>query len=106
MRPNIIIAGSGGIGQAAGLILAEKEAFDCHIYFGDRYLETANQAVNFVNEGCQRTGDAEAFLLPESGLSDDLKAVLEKGNIILGIKYIFSQIYLEELLQRDSWNFE
>lgn len=83
MRPNIIIAGSGGIGQAAGLILAEKEAFDCHIYFGDRYLETANQAVNFVNEGCQRTGDAEAFLLPESGLSDDLKAVLEKGNIIL-----------------------
>ena len=83
MKSNIIIAGSGGIGQAAGLILAEKEAFDCNIYFGDRYIETANEAVTFVNEGCQKTGMANAFLLPESGMSDELEAVLKDGDIIL-----------------------
>ncbi len=83
MKSNIIIAGSGGIGRAVGLILAEKEAFDCNIYFGDRYLEASNSSVQFVHEGCERNDICHAFLLPEDGVSDEMTQILQKGDIIL-----------------------
>lgn len=83
MKPTIIIAGSGGIGQAAGLLLAEKEAFDCKIYFGDRYIDTAKDAVKFVNEGCGQEGICEAFLLPEKENSDEFINILKEADIIL-----------------------
>lgn len=83
MKSNILIAGSGGIGKAAGLILAESQAFDCHILFGDRYEAAANAAVDFVHEGCQQQNLAESFVFPEEGMSDSLEEMLKKADIIL-----------------------
>jgi len=83
MKSNIIIAGSGGIGRAAGLILAEKEAFDCNIYFGDRYLEASHASVDFVHEGVGQKDICYPFLLPEDGITEDIVEILQKGDIIL-----------------------
>jgi len=83
MKSNIIIAGSGGIGRAAGLILADNTEFDCNIYFGDRYLEASQSSVDFVHEGCSSSDICHPFLLPEEGITDDIIEILKKGDIIL-----------------------
>lgn len=83
MKSNILIAGSGGIGQAAGLILAHESSFDCNIFFGDRYESSAISAVNFVHEGINQTNISEAFVMPETGVSDQFVEILEKSDIIL-----------------------
>jgi len=79
---NILIAGAGGIGEAAGLILADNKSIDCTIYIGDRYLHQAEKAANVINTNSG--GDSsKGFLFPEEGISDDMKAILEKADIIL-----------------------
>ncbi len=83
MKANIIIAGSGGIGRAAGLILAEKKEFDCNIYFGDRYLEASQSSVKFVHDGIEQNDICYPFLLPEDGITEETVEILKKGDIIL-----------------------
>lgn len=38
IKHKVIIAGAGGIGRAAGLIMAEQPDFDCEIFIGDIQL--------------------------------------------------------------------
>ena len=83
MKSKIIIAGSGGIGKAAGLILANQAGFDCEIYFGDRYQEAADGASQFVHDGVGKNDICSGFIIPSEGLNDEMKAVFEKGDIIL-----------------------
>ena len=79
---NILIAGAGGIGKAAGLILADNKSIDCTIHIGDRYLTQAEKAADLINYN-SRGNSSNAFLIPQEGLSDDMKVVLEKADIIL-----------------------
>jgi len=83
MKSNIIIAGSGGIGRAAGLILAEKKDFECQVFFGDRYLEASHASVDFVHDGCGTADICHPFLLPEEGVTEDIVKILKEGDIIL-----------------------
>jgi len=83
MAHKILIAGAGGIGQATGLILAEKSDFDCEIYIGDRYDSASQAAKQFIEEGAETTGIVHPFVIPESGLDDNFKEVLNKCDIIL-----------------------
>jgi len=80
---NILIAGAGGIGKAAGLILANNNSIDCNIYIGDRYLKQAEKAANVINTNSTKSSSSVGFLIPEEGLTDDLKSILEKSDIIL-----------------------
>ena len=83
MKPhNILIAGSGGIGQATGLILACQQSFDCNIILGDRYENAAQEAAKFVNDNSDSSA-ASGFLLPSEGMTDEFKSQLEKADIIL-----------------------
>lgn len=83
MAHKILIAGAGGIGQATGLILAEKAVFDCEIYIGDRFLDSAKAAKKFIQEGANNNTLVEPFVIPESGTSDEFLEVLSKCDIIL-----------------------
>ncbi|NNE26415.1 MAG: saccharopine dehydrogenase, partial [Saprospiraceae bacterium] len=78
----VLIAGAGGIGQAAGLILADSQYLDCEIILADRYLSTAEQAQNFVNEGASTTL-ASAIQMPSDGMSETLEKALQESDIIL-----------------------
>ncbi len=83
MKPyKILITGSGGIGQATGLILACTDSFDCSIILGDRYESAAQEAVKFVNEGSE-SNVASALVMPSTGESDQLITALKECDIIL-----------------------
>jgi saccharopine dehydrogenase-like NADP-dependent oxidoreductase len=79
---NILIAGAGGIGEAAGLILADNKSIDCTIHIGDRYLAQAEKAADLINNNSE-SNSSNGFLIPEEGLSEDMKVVLQKADIIL-----------------------
>ncbi|MEZ4911764.1 MAG: saccharopine dehydrogenase C-terminal domain-containing protein [Saprospiraceae bacterium] len=83
MKQKIFIAGSGGIGQAVGLILSEIKVFDCHIYFGDISQNHIDSALTFVNEGVTGTASIEGILMPETGSNAAMDAALENCQIIL-----------------------
>ena len=81
-KHTILIAGAGGIGQATGLILQATNHLDCDIIIGDRYQAAADAAATYINEG-SGSDNCSPLLMPESGMSPELKAALEKADIIL-----------------------
>ena len=80
--PKIVIAGSGGIGKAVGLILAHNSNFDCELYFGDRYLDVAKESVKFVESGAG-ISIAHAFEMSEEGINEEMKGLFEAADIVL-----------------------
>jgi len=85
MKHKILIAGAGGIGQAAGLILQAGKELDCDIVMADRYQESADGASAFVNGGTEGLVKAATtgIQMPESGMSDKLESALKSSDIIL-----------------------
>lgn len=82
-KPKIIIAGAGGIGQATALILAEFSEDAPKIFIGNRHVEKARQVGQWVALGTARAVEVVPFHLPEKGLTDDFKAILEEGEVLL-----------------------
>ena len=83
MKPKIIIAGSGGIGRAVGLILATNPAMECELFLGDRYIESANETVDFIQEGSGKHGIARSFLMPPEGDSEEMRAIFKEADVVL-----------------------
>lgn len=83
MKANIFIAGSGGIGQAAGLILSEFDILEVEIYFGDISQSALDKANTFVIEGCTKSAKVHTVLMPATGSTVELEAILEKCDVIL-----------------------
>ncbi len=79
----IIIAGAGGIAQAAGLILAEWSEVVPSIFIGNRTLTKAKQVAKWIEDGTTKPSSVTAFHLQEKGLSNEMKDILQKGDIIL-----------------------
>ena len=83
MKSNIFIAGSGGIGQAVGLILLEFQVFEVTIYFGDVNQAAIDQAISFVKEGCTHDVNVYGVLMPIEDSHERLDNVLSQCDIIL-----------------------
>ncbi len=79
----IAIVGAGGIGRAVGLILAENPNFNCQLFLGDVHMDTANDAVEWIHEGLQKTGVASAFAMPYEGINPEMESVMEQCDIVL-----------------------
>lgn len=80
---NIIIAGAGGIAEAVGLLLMEWSEVTPSLFIGNRTLSNAEKVVAWIEEGTTKKGEIKAFLLPENGLTDEMKDLFFKGDIIL-----------------------
>lgn len=80
---NIIIAGAGGIAEAVGLILAEWSKVTPTLFIGNRRLSKAQRVAKWIEEGNSKNCQAKGFLLPEEGLPDEMKDILENGDILL-----------------------
>lgn len=79
---HILIAGAGGIGEAAAIILADSSKLNCKIYIGDRdqsLAENISEKINQATSSVICTG----FKIPESESDADFDAFLEKSDIIL-----------------------
>jgi len=83
MIKNIFIAGSGGIGQAVGLILSELQILKTKIYFGDIHQNALDNAIAFVTDGCTHDAQVEGVMMPLESSSDVLDKILTKCDIIL-----------------------
>lgn len=82
-QPNIIIAGAGGIAEAAGLILAEWSDLPPLIFIGNRTLSRAQQVAAWIEAGTTRPCAVRAFHLPETGVTEEMKTILQSGDVLL-----------------------
>ncbi len=80
---NIIIAGAGGIAEAAGLILAEWSMVPPTIYIGNRTLEKAQSVSQWIKEGTTKSCKVVPFLLDANAITDEMKGIFEKGDALL-----------------------
>ena len=79
----VIIAGAGGIGRAAGLLLQELADFEVDLYLGDRYEAVAQDAVQWIEAESERKGKVLSFVMPENESDKNFEQVLRRADIIL-----------------------
>jgi saccharopine dehydrogenase-like NADP-dependent oxidoreductase len=82
-RHVVVIAGAGGMGSAAGLLLRELGDFEVDLWIGDVDVERANQAATWIREGSAKPGKVQPFLLPATGTSGDFETALAESAILL-----------------------
>ena len=80
---NIIIAGAGGIAQAAGLLLIEWSKVPPAIFIGNRTLSKAQEVAKWIEKGTKKPCSIKGFHLPEEGISAEMKEILSQADIIL-----------------------
>ncbi len=83
MAIKIFIAGSGGIGEAAALLLREWSDVETEIYLGDISEDNLRRAKETVVSGSQKGTKVETVVMPTDGLSDDIKGVFEGCDVLL-----------------------
>ena len=79
----IFIAGSGGIGQAAGLILAEYYKGNVEIVFGDISKDAGDAAIEFVASGSDYDPKLQFAQMGAEVTDEDLKEVLHDIDVLL-----------------------
>ncbi len=82
MNHHIVVAGAGGIGRAVALLLASYPGIQGKILIGDRSLDHAVKAANWVNEGKTHPIEVSGFELPEEGI-ESFDHVGAKGGVLL-----------------------
>jgi len=80
---NIIIAGAGGIAQAAGLLLMEWSEVPPTVFIGNRTLSKAMKVARWIEEGTTKPSFIRAFHLPGQGLTEEVKEILSQGDVLL-----------------------
>ena len=80
---HIIIAGAGGIAEAAGLLLMEWSAVPPTVFIGNRTLSKAQKLARWIEEGTTEPCSVKAFHLPGEGLTEEMKEILGQGDVLL-----------------------
>ncbi|HEX8369800.1 MAG TPA: saccharopine dehydrogenase C-terminal domain-containing protein [Pyrinomonadaceae bacterium] len=83
MTKKIFIAGSGGIGEAAALLLREWASFETEIILGDISEENLVKAKDFVLQNSAKTSKVETVLMAKDGASEAMNAAFEGGDVLL-----------------------
>ncbi|MCB9235684.1 MAG: saccharopine dehydrogenase NADP-binding domain-containing protein [Bacteroidia bacterium] len=81
--PVIFIAGAGGIGSAAAVLLREIGNLKPQIYLGDINLKAAKAACNWVMEGSMAPGWVRPIAMPAEGPDNALQNALSESDILL-----------------------
>lgn len=76
MAKRILVAGSGGIGRAVGLLLRELGELDVELIFGDADEGQVGSAIEFAGAG-------EGVLIPFHGTTPELEAALSGADLVL-----------------------
>ena len=83
MTKKIFIAGSGGIGEAAALLLREWCEFETEIFLGDISENSLKKAKDFVLKNSAKTSKVETVLMTKDGISDSMKSAFEGCDVLL-----------------------
>jgi saccharopine dehydrogenase-like NADP-dependent oxidoreductase len=82
-KHQVVIAGAGGMGKAAGLLLRELGDFEVDLYVGDADAERARHAAAWIREGSEKPGEVHPFHLPAEGTNAELDEALAQADILL-----------------------
>ncbi len=80
---HIIIAGAGGIAEAAGLLLAEWSRTAPKIFIGNRTLSKAQKVARWIEEGISGECKVKPFHLHGTEMTEEMKDVFSRGEILL-----------------------
>jgi len=83
MTKKIFIAGSGGIGEAAALLLREWCEFETEIILGDISEENLRKAKEFILQNSEKTSKVETVLMAKDGLNEAMNAAFENCDVLL-----------------------
>jgi saccharopine dehydrogenase-like NADP-dependent oxidoreductase len=83
MTKKIFIAGAGGIGEAAALLLREWAEFETEIYLGDVSEISLLRAKNNVIRNSSKDSKVETILMPIDGANELMKAAFETCDCLL-----------------------
>ncbi len=83
MTKKIFIAGSGGIGEAAALLLREWSETETEIYLGDISEANLQKAKDFILLNSEKESKGETVLMPPDGINDAMKAAFESCDVLL-----------------------
>lgn len=83
MTKKIFIAGAGGIGEAAALLLREWSEFETEIYLGDVNEDSLARAKDFVLQNSAKTSKVETVLMTGDGVSDAMRSAFEQSDVLL-----------------------
>ncbi len=83
MSKKIFIAGSGGIGEAAALLLREWSDFDLEIFLGDVNHDTIERAIAFVVKDSAKTSRVQGVVMSVDGINDAMKAAFTSTDVLL-----------------------
>ncbi|HQU92137.1 MAG TPA: saccharopine dehydrogenase C-terminal domain-containing protein, partial [Pyrinomonadaceae bacterium] len=83
MEKTIFVAGSGGIGEAAALLLREWCEFDLTLILGDVSEDNLAKARAFVADASGRSASVEVVVMPRDGVSDAMKSAFERSDVLL-----------------------
>ncbi len=83
MTKKIFIAGAGGIGEAAALLLREWSETETEIFLGDVSEENLRNAKDFVLQNSPNRSKGEAVLMSNDGLNDSMKTAFESCDVLL-----------------------
>lgn len=79
----IVIAGAGGIAEAAGLLLMEWSEIPPSLFIGNRTPAKAKKVAQWIMEGTTKSCSVEDFHLTEEGLTEEMKYIFQKADILL-----------------------
>ncbi|MBP6002899.1 MAG: saccharopine dehydrogenase NADP-binding domain-containing protein [Pyrinomonadaceae bacterium] len=83
MTKTIFVAGSGGIGEAAALLLREWSEFDTNIILGDVQEDNLKNAHDFVISNSDKNSSVETVLMAKDGTNDAMNAAFEAADVLL-----------------------
>ncbi len=83
MTKKIFIAGAGGIGEAAALLLREWSETPTEIYLGDVSPESLKKAENFVLENSAKKSKVETVLMPFDGATTEMLEAFKAADVLL-----------------------
>lgn len=83
MTKKIFIAGAGGIGEAAALLLREWSEFETEIFLGDITEEGLKKASDFVTANSSKKSKVETVLMAFEGISEPMKNAFEQADVLL-----------------------
>lgn len=79
----IFIAGAGGIGRAAAMLILDTQNWDCEVTIGDVSGQQLEEAVQWIQRGIGKTSRLETFVMPQDSAPDAYQSVLRDAHVLL-----------------------
>ena len=83
MAYKIFIAGAGGIGEAAAVLLREWSEQDVDIHLGDITENRLQSAKAFIETGSERNGNVRTVLMRSDEVSEEMRSSFDECDVLL-----------------------